>query len=191
MTLRETEFQVLRDTIAWRGTMRQCLLPVTVIGWSLTAGLLLAFDKGAAASLFSLGVLVSGFEAIHALHVGVERIGRYLQVFYENGGEGPLWESAAMRFGPGLPGAGIDPLFTSVFVGAAIINAAILPRPVDTVWDGVAIAAHVAFLVRAIRARRAAAQQRAVDLETFTAIRAQLTRNGVPGTGNQGPNSLV
>jgi hypothetical protein len=136
-------------------------------------------------------VLLAGFEAIHALHVGVERVGRYLQVFYENGSDGPLWESAAMRFGPGLPGAGVDPLFTSVFVGATLVNVAILTAPFHTVWDGVAVGAHAAFLVRAGRARRAAAQQRAVDLETFTAIRAQLIRDSGQSAAGQGPGSLV
>ena len=51
-------------------------------------------------SLVSLSVLVGGFEAIHALNVGVERIGRYLQVYYEgtagrpDRGRPPRWPSA-------------------------------------------------------------------------------------------------
>ncbi len=32
-----------------------------------------------------LTVLVGGFEAVWTLHVGVERIGRFIQVSYESG----------------------------------------------------------------------------------------------------------
>ena len=44
-----------------------------------------------------LAILVGGFEAIHALHVGAERIGRYLQVYYEDTPDGPRWETTASR----------------------------------------------------------------------------------------------
>ncbi len=92
--------------------MRIVLLPVTLFGWALIAGALLLFGDAAIAAVFSLAVLVAGFEAIHALHVGVERIGRYVQVYYEAGSDGPRWETTAMAVGPALPGGGIDPLFT-------------------------------------------------------------------------------
>jgi hypothetical protein len=176
MTLKDTEFEILRDTIARRGTVRHVLLPVAVIGWGLVTAAALSVTGIVTASLLSLGALVAGFEAIHALHVGVERVGRYLQVFYENGGDGPRWESAAMRAGPGLPGGGVDPLFTLVFAGATAVNIVLLPFPPRQIWPAVVLAAHALFLVRLGRARRAAAQQRAVDLETFTAIRAQLLK---------------
>jgi len=52
---------------------------------------------------------IGGFEAIHALHVGAERIGRYLQVYYEDAPDAPRWETTAMAVGPALPGGGIDP----------------------------------------------------------------------------------
>ncbi len=91
------------------------LLPVTFIGWALVAGTLTVLGSNPATALFSLAVLAGGFEAIHALHVGVERIGRYLQVFYEGTPDGPKWETTAMSVGPALPGGGIDPLFTVVF----------------------------------------------------------------------------
>jgi hypothetical protein len=148
------------------------------VGWAVVVGLFLYFSEVSTATLVSLGVLVAGFEAIHGLHVGVERIGRYLQVFYENDGDGPLWESTAMRLGPGLPGAGVDPLFTLVFVAATLVNLVLVAFPPrSSVWEGLVVAAHVAFLVRVVRARRAAAQQRAVDLETFTALRTQLSKS--------------
>jgi hypothetical protein len=185
MTLRDSEFGILRDTIARRGTMRHALVPATLVGWGIVSALLLPFRPAPATSLVSLAVLVAGFEAVHALHVGVERVGRYLQVFYEGGSDGPQWESAAMRFGPGLPGGAIDSLFTAVFVSAALVNLALLATPFRSWWGAIAASAHALFVIRALRARHAATGQRAVDLETFTAIRAQLSRNAQGG--GQGP----
>jgi hypothetical protein len=173
MSLTESEFTVLRQTIATRGTARVVLLPLTFLGWSILGGTLLLWSDLPVASLFSLAVLVAGFEAIHALHVGVERIGRYVQVFYEFSSDGPQWETTAMTVGPALPGGGFDPLFTVLFASAAIINLipAMLPSP-TRVEMGVIGVLHAAFLVRLVRARGAAARQRAVELESYRAIRS-------------------
>jgi hypothetical protein len=155
------------------------LLPVTLVSWSGLTLVLLLFSELPVASLLTLGVLVGGFEAIHALHVGVERIGRYLQVFYETGPDTPRWETTAMAVGPSLPGGGIDPLFSVVFVCAAVLNVmpALLPRP-TTLELSVVVVLHAAFLFRVIRARGAAARQRAVELESFKAVRTQLPTSG-------------
>jgi hypothetical protein len=169
--LAETEFAVLRQTIASRGTTRMVLLPVTVLGWAALTVVLLLFAELPVASLLSLAVLVAGFEAIHALHVGVERIGRYLQVCYEAEPDGPRWETTAMAVGPALPGGGIDPLFSVVFIGAAVINLIppALPRP--TLLEATAVVLpHAVFIFRVLRARGAAARQRAVELESFKAL---------------------
>ena len=174
MSLSESEFYALRQTIANRGTTRVVLLPVTLIGWAALACTLLFVSDLPMASLFSLAVLVAGFEAIHALHVGVERIGRYVQVYYESSENGPQWETTAMAIGPALPGGGVDPLFTVVFASAAAINVipALLPTPVDLREIAVIGALHVVFLVRVVRARGAAARQRAVELESYRAIKS-------------------
>jgi hypothetical protein len=174
MSLTEAEFTVLRQTIAARGTTRIVLLPVTVLAWAALATVLVIFPPLPVAVLFPLAILVAGFEAIHALHVGAERIGRYLQVFYEDDPEGPRWEHTAMAVGPALPGGGIDPLFTVVFVLVTIINVlpSLLPRPLP-VELAVVGTLHVAFLLRLIRARGAAARQRAVELESFRALRTK------------------
>ena len=170
MSLPESEFTVLRQTIASRGTTRIVLLPVTLLGWAALACQLLFVSDVPLASLFSLAVLVAGFEAIHALHVGVERIGRYVQVYYESREDGPRWETTAMKVGPALPGGGIDPLFTRGLhlrhrhqpdSGAAAFT--------DARATGRAGRAHVALLVRLVRARGAAARQRAVELESYRA----------------------
>jgi hypothetical protein len=172
VSLSEHEFAALRQTIASRGTTRMVLLPVTLIGWSSLSLLLLLFSALPLASLLPLAVLVGGFEAIHALHVGVERIGRYIQVFYETGSDTPRWETTAMSVGPSLPGGGIDPLFSVVFVCSTFLNVipALLPQP-TRLELGVISALHAAFVFRVIRARGAAARQRAVELETYRALR--------------------
>ena len=77
MSLSEAEFVVLRRTIATRGTVRMILFPVTLLGWAALALTVLVLGEAPVAVLFPLAVLVGGFEAIHALHVGVERVGRY------------------------------------------------------------------------------------------------------------------
>ena len=170
-SLTAAEFAVLRQTIAWRGTTRMVIVPLTCFAWAALTLALLLFGDLPSGALFSLGVLVGGFEAVHALHAGAERIGRYLQVFYERDADGPRWETTAMTVGPALPGGGIDPLFSVVFVSATILNLlpALLPQP-TFVELGVVGVLHAAFLVRIIRARGAAARQRAVELESFKAL---------------------
>jgi hypothetical protein len=150
------------------------LLPVTVIGWTMTTVALLRGETvPPLLSLVSLGVLIGGFEAIHALNVGVERIGRFLQVFFEGTHDGPSWETTAMRVGPGLPGGGIDPLFTVVFAALAGLNLALTFPELHVIKTYVVVLpVHAIFWIRLIRARGAAARQRAVDLETFRAIKA-------------------
>src|SRR5688572_20003440 len=175
MSPNQSEFTVLRQTIATRGTVRMALLPVTVIGWtSITAALLHGgVTVQPMLSLVSLSVLVGGFEAIHALNVGVERIGRYLQVYYEGTADGPAWETTAMAVGPGLPGGGIDPLFTVVFSALAALNLTLAFPELHSTTEYVAVLpVHAIFFIRVIRARGAAARQRAVDLETFRAVKS-------------------
>ena len=87
--LKLTEFRVLRQTIASRGTTRMILLPVTCLGWAVLTLILLLFAGPPVATLLPLAVLVGGYEAVHALHAGTERIGRYLQVYYEADPAGP------------------------------------------------------------------------------------------------------
>jgi hypothetical protein len=173
----ETEFEVLRKTIASRGTTRMVLLPVTLLGWAALTLVLLLFAELPVASLLTLAVLVAGFEAIHALHVGVERIGRYLQVCYEGQPDGPRWETTAMAVGPALPGGGIDPLFSVVFICAAVIDLIppALPGPTPVEMAAVLVP-HAVFIFRVLRARGAAARQRAVELESFRALLRQRDR---------------
>ena len=189
MNLPEAEYAVLRQTIASRGTARMVLLPVVIIAWATLALVVLTFSDAPVASLLPLAILAGGFEAIHALHVGVERIGRYLQVYYENPDAGPRWETVAMAVGPALPGGGIDPLFTLIFASAAFINIipalTVVPRPTATEL-GVVGVLHLLVVIRIVRARGAAARQRAVEVESFRALRAQ-----IPNAKSHTPNPTV
>jgi hypothetical protein len=178
--MRESEFRVLRQTVSLRGTVRPILLVVTTIGWGAGAMTLLLFADLPAAALVPLLVLAAGFEAIHGLHVGVERIGRYLQDEYEVE-SGPRWESTTTAFGPPLPGSGTDPLFTVFFVCCALFNlltvAILEPTPLEF---AVLVALHAACVVRLVRARLAAGRQRSVELERLRAARAASAASRTP-----------
>ena len=172
--LLDAEFEVLRQTISRRGTARMILLPTTILGWSALALVILLFSDLPVAALFPLAALVGGFEAIHALHAGAERIGRYLQVQYETEPGGPRWETTAMAVGPALPGGGIDPLFSVVFAATTLANMLLVLAPQPTPLElGVLGVLHALFLIRIVRARGAAARQRAVELESFKTLIAR------------------
>ena len=174
MSVTDSEFAALRQTISTRGTARVVLLPATLISWAALTVVLLLFSELPIAALFPLAILAAGFEAIHALHVGVERIGRYLQVFYEGEADGPRWETTAMAVGPALPGGGIDPLFSVVFIAVTLANLVPAFAPVPTRPElAVILPLHFAFIVRIVRARGAAARQRAVELESYRAVKAR------------------
>lgn len=184
MSLTDTEFAVLRNTIATRGTVRMALLPLTIFGWAVLSAGVFLYAEMPIAVVFPLAVLVAGFEAIHALHVGVERIGRYLQVNYESLPGAPQWESTAMRVGPSLPGGGIDPLFTVVFLSTTFANLVpVASLDATGVEFGTLAMLHVIFIIRLVRTRGAAARQRAVDLETFKAIKSQAPITKSPPAG--------
>lgn len=166
--MNENEFRVLRQTVAGRGTARVVILPVTLLAWAALAVTLILFSELPVTALLPLAVLAGGFEAIHALHVGVERIGRYLQVFYEEQGNGAHWETTAMQVGPALPGGGVDPLFTGLFLSATALNLvpALLPAP-TTIEIAVIGAVHAVVALRIVRARLVAGRQRGVELERY------------------------
>jgi hypothetical protein len=171
--LTSAEFSVLRQTIALRGTARMALVPVIVLGWAILTLVLLLERGSPVATVIPLTVLVGGFEAVHALHVGAERIGRYLQVYYEAERTGPRWETAVMTVGPALPGGGIDPLFAAVFVAAAIANMLSATAGATAPELAVLVLLHAGFVFRVIRARLAASRQRAVELESFKAMQSR------------------
>jgi hypothetical protein len=175
------EYGVLRETIARRGTWRPALMLLGTAAWAALLIAVLVLLPYPLASTIPLLVLVAAFETVRTLHFGSERIGRYLQVFYEEAGgrakrlaETPSWERVVMVFGTKVPGAGGHPLFAPVFGLATAINflAVILPGPIPLELGLLAIP-HGAFLVWLIASDRAMRAQRAVELERFRHLHAE------------------
>ena len=181
MTVRDQdEYIALRATIRERGTARVCVFVGGIAAWAAAVIATAALASAPVAMLLPLIVLAAAFEAVFALHVGVERIGRYIQVFHESvrpdgsgsgasDGRGPDgWEQAAMAFGRPKGAASADALFTVIFFLAALFNlvpALILdPQRAELIFIG---GAHALFVLRLLVARRAARTQRAIDLERF------------------------
>ena len=173
------EYLALRQTIATRGAVRPALALAGVAAWAGVLVAVVAWLPYPLASAIPLVLLVAAFEAIRPLHFGAERLGRYLQVFHEEGtgalpplADPPAWERVAMVFGKGIPGAAGHPLFAPVFGLAAVVNylAVLLPGPVLVEVAAMTVP-HLAFppwLVATDRARRT---QRAKELARFREIR--------------------
>jgi hypothetical protein len=166
--VKEQEFEALRATIRERGTVRMILLPVTFGIW---AGAAIATTAAVAlpiGAVLPLIVLAAGFEAIYALHINVERIGRYLQVFHEPVGG---WEHVAMTFGQRFPGRGPDALFSNLFLMATALN--YLPVALGGTAPELVVAGllHLVLAFHIGTARSRASKQRQQDLERFEAIK--------------------
>jgi len=164
----DEEFAALRATIRERGTIRMLLLPATFGLWAAAVIATMAVIDLPIAAILPLLVLAAGFEAIYALHINVERIGRYLQVFHEPDGG---WEHVAMAFGQRFPGRGSDALFSTLFLMATAINylpVALGGTTPELVAGGLL---HLVLAVHIGTARSRASTQRQRDLERFQAIR--------------------
>lgn len=172
MTHRVAEFTVLRQTIAARGTARVLLFAASVAMWATLATVHGLFSDLPLLSLIPLCVLGAGYEAVWALHVGAERIGRFIQVAHETEPGQASWETTVMRLGPGLPGGGVNPLFSLIFGAACLINLgaafAAEPLPVEVM---LLFAVHAVFLVRLAQTRILAGRQRQADLAALATAR--------------------
>ncbi len=194
-TLGSEEFRQLRATVRERGSLRVVLFVATLAVWAVVTGLMAAFISLPLASLLPLILLMSGFEAVHQLHIGIERIGRYLYVRYESGGgtraggathagggpvetvaharaaalSQPMWESAIAAFGAGhRPSTRpADALFALPFTAAIIVNfLAALLGATSAEIAGIGVI-HAFAALRVWTARRAAGHQRAEDQKRF------------------------
>lgn len=177
----DLEFQVLRETIASRGTWRPAVALAGLVAWAATLLTVLALLPYPLVSVVPLLVLATSFEAIRTLHFGSERLGRYLQVFHEEAGDRgtplaatPSWERIAMELGPAVPGAAGHPLFVPIFLAATATNglAVVLPGP-TLVEAGVMAVVHLGFGAWLVRADVAMRKQRAAELARFRELRAQ------------------
>ena len=188
MTKKDDEFRAMRGTIQQRGTARMVVVPIVFIGWAGTAVATAAVITVAISTLVPLLILAAGFESVFALHVNMERIGRYLQVFHEEPEIG--WEGVAARFGQRYPGAAPDPLFSRLFVLATSVN--FLPAALgwENVPELVVLAVlHFLFINRIRMARAFAASQREKDLERFAALRGEMGSASPPGSVVRDPGS--
>lgn len=164
----DREYEALRATIRERGTVRMILLPVTFGIWGAAAIATIAAVALPIAALLPLIVLAAGFEAIYALHVNVERIGRYIQVFHEPDGG---WENVAMAYGQRFPGKGPDALFSGLFLAATALN--YIPVALGGTIPELVVAAllHLLLAFHIGTARSRASHQRQQDLDRFHAIK--------------------
>ncbi len=175
--LSHLEYTALRDTIRERGTARIFLFVALMGVWGALAVATAAALTLPVASLVPLVALGAGFEAVAALHIGVERVGRYIQVRYEgdtadSDAVPETWERTSMAWGQRFPGSGTDPLFTTSFFLATVVNYLPVALTGDASELVLLALAHVAFAWRVTRVRAWAARQRAEDLERFRAILA-------------------
>jgi len=166
----QEEYRSLRATIRERGTARIWVFLAGIVAWAALITATAALAALPIATLLPLLVLVAAFEAVFSLHVGVERIGRYIQVFLENDGG---WEHAAMAYGQPPRGMRVDPLFSLCFLMATLLNfvPVLLAEPVALeLW--VVGAVHLLVAIRIVVARRSVARQRDVDLKRFLELKA-------------------
>jgi hypothetical protein len=172
MNTSQSEYEALRATIRERGTVRMILLPVTFGLWGGAAIATTAAEALPIVALLPLIILAAGFEAIYALHVNVERIGRYIQVFHEPDGG---WEHVAMAFGQRFPGKGPDALFSGLFLIATALN--YLPVALGGAIPEL-VAAGLLHLLLALHigtARSRASRQRQQDLERFQSLKTGMS----------------
>ena len=167
------EYNALRATIRERGTTRVWVVLVGTIGWAAVALATAAVAVPPLVTLIPLLVLATTFEITFSLHTGVERVGRYIQVFFEEPGGMSGWEHRIMEFGrSGKRRLSTDPLFARSFLLGVVLNlvAAIVSGPIAIEWVVLAIA-HALLALRILMARREAAGQRAADLARFKEIK--------------------
>jgi hypothetical protein len=162
------------------------VVPLTFVGWAATAVATAAVITVAVSTLVPLLILVAGFESLFALHVNIERIGRYVQVFHE--GEDSGWETVALRFRQRFVPATPDPLFGRLFVLATSVN--FLPAALG--WENipelvVLAVLHLLFINRIRLARAFAGTQSEKDLERFLALKEEIQS----GSAIHGPASEV
>jgi hypothetical protein len=162
------EYEALRATIRERGTARMCLILGGLAAWAAFVLVLNASELERAATLVPLLMLAATFELSFFIHTGVERVGRYLQVFYDD-----EWENVVMAYGRNPSRGGTHPLFITLFYVVGLTNfAASLPTAArHPGWVGISLVAHVVFGWRIFSARRISGTQRALDLERFRALK--------------------
>lgn len=166
--VRLAEFAALRDTIRERGTTRMVLVTVAIVAWAALAAVIVLVTPLALLLVLPLVVLSAGFEVNFAMHLAVERVGRYLQVAFEERQASVGWETISIAFSDQFSVKSVDPLFFWVFTAAVGANfLCVLLTNADPSDLGLVTAVHAGVLVRFVLARRLAHAQRADDLTRF------------------------
>ena len=178
------EFRALRDAIARRGTVRVVLQWAGLVAWAPVLVAVLVWLPFPVAAAIPLLLLVATFEAARTLHLGVERIGRYLQVFHEPDPPAPgdaRWEHVAMALGPRVPGAAGHPLGVPVFLMATLLNglAVMIPGPQPVEWIAMLLL-HLAFVAWMAVCDQRMRRQRLQELAELTRLR---DADGARGSG--------
>ena len=179
------EYRALRAAIAQRGALRTVLFVTCIVGWALAATLVAALLALPLAALLPLIVLAAGFEAVHALHVGAERIGRYLYVRYESGIGGAnggvrstaplMWEGSIAAFGSGhraMPfgGGPSGAHFAAIFTLAVTLNAFVTALGATAPELAAIAVIHALVIARVVAAHRGSLTQRQSDQARFEQI---------------------
>ena len=170
------EFKALRDTVRSRGTARVWVFLAGLVGWGALTIATASLAALPVATFLPLLIISITFEAVFSLHVGVERIGRYIQVFLEDDGNG--WEHVAMALGPLLAASPIR--CHRYFILATLLNIvpAILAQPVP-LEVGVVAACNLVFVARPGEARRVTPARR--RSRAFTELKDKAGKAGGPG----------
>lgn len=188
------EYKALRATIRERGSLRFLVASITFSVWAAATIAVAAYVIIPMFAVVPLVVLAAGFEIIFAMHVGVERIGRFVQLRYESSAaaDGPSWEHTAMRLG--LPAGGAHSLFLPAFLIAATLNWLLglllilgAASPDEFRGFGTEIflfgICHVVAIARWLAASRFARHQRAMDLATMSKLLVSgIQQGGSPDT---------
>jgi hypothetical protein len=167
------EYNALRATIRERGTTRVWVVLTGTIGWAAAALAVVALAAPPLVTLIPLLILSTTFEVAFSLHTGVERVGRYIQVFFEDPGGRAGWEHRIMEFGRGgVRRLSTDPLFVRGFLLGIVMNfvTVIVSGPIAVEWVILGLT-HALLGVRILAARQEAGSQRAADLARFNEIK--------------------
>jgi hypothetical protein len=168
------EYKALRATIRERGTARMWIVLTGLVAWAALILATAALVLPPVVALVPLVVLATALEIAFALHTGVERVGRYLQVFYEEEESARAWERHAMAPAPLFRATTMDALFTPLFMTAAVFN--MLPLPLGgavPIEYAVVASFHLLFLIRILQVRHHAGRQRALDLERYQQLKSR------------------
>ena len=173
------EYRALRATIRERGSLRFLVTSITFSAWAAILTTLCVVTVVPTFILVPLVVLAAGFELNLAIHVGVERVGRYLQLKYERNPESAAgWEHAVMKLQ--VPLGGVDALFLVLFLSALALTFVVALWLATAVTEAGEIGAiraetlvvavlHAIVAARWLQAAKYARSQRARELPAFEA----------------------